>query len=168
MTWLCACDSDMQTSCLQGVLSASSVQGNFVLLMVLPSSLWQRFWLLVSMAVRIWTIQPFDNRDSPAITLPVRRLTFLCGKGRSTMSKDEWRNLIAGIPEDVEKCIGMLKSKGTQLYWHICLIVHYVLLRRHVLYTANFKWPKDATTVWTCGLQQPIACCYIPVLRGTY
>ena len=26
------------------------------------------------------------------------------------------QNLIAGIPEDVEKCIGMLKSEGTQLY----------------------------------------------------
>ena len=31
------------------------------------------------------------------------------------MSKDEWRELIAGIPEDVEREIGRLKSAGTQL-----------------------------------------------------
>ena len=32
------------------------------------------------------------------------------------MSKDEWRELIAGIPEDVERQIGRLKSAGTQLH----------------------------------------------------
>ena len=32
------------------------------------------------------------------------------------MSKDEWRELIAGIPEDVEREIGRLKSAGTQLH----------------------------------------------------
>jgi hypothetical protein len=31
------------------------------------------------------------------------------------MSKAEWRELIAGIPEDVEREIGRLKSAGTQL-----------------------------------------------------
>ena len=31
------------------------------------------------------------------------------------LSKDEWRELIAGIPEDVKKEIGRLKSAGTQL-----------------------------------------------------
>ena len=31
------------------------------------------------------------------------------------LSKDEWRELIAGIPEDVKKEIGVLKSAGTQL-----------------------------------------------------
>ncbi len=30
------------------------------------------------------------------------------------LNKDEWRELIAAIPEDVEKEIGMLKSAGTQ------------------------------------------------------
>ena len=39
------------------------------------------------------------------------------------MSKDEWRELIAGIPEDVKKAIGILKSAGIQLHLHICLIV---------------------------------------------
>ena len=32
------------------------------------------------------------------------------------MSKDEWRELIAGIPEDVEREVGRLKSAGTQLH----------------------------------------------------
>ena len=31
------------------------------------------------------------------------------------LSKDEWRELIAGIPADVKKEISMLKSAGTQL-----------------------------------------------------
>ena len=31
------------------------------------------------------------------------------------LSKDEWRELIAGTPEDVKKEIGVLKSAGTQL-----------------------------------------------------
>ena len=39
------------------------------------------------------------------------------------LSKDEWRELIAGIPEDVKKEIGRLESAGTQLHLHICLIV---------------------------------------------
>ena len=39
------------------------------------------------------------------------------------LSKDEWRQLIAGIPEDVKKELGRLKSAGTQLHLHICLIV---------------------------------------------
>ncbi len=32
------------------------------------------------------------------------------------MSKDEWRELIAGIPEDVKREIGRLKSAGTKLH----------------------------------------------------
>ncbi|DBB06276.1 TPA: hypothetical protein ACH3X1_011852 [Trebouxia sp. C0004] len=36
--------------------------------------------------------------------------TFLLKSQVNDLSKDEWRNLIAGIPEDVEKAIGMLKS----------------------------------------------------------
>ena len=32
------------------------------------------------------------------------------------MSKDEWRELIPGIPEDVKREIGRLKSAGTQLH----------------------------------------------------
>ena len=39
------------------------------------------------------------------------------------LSKDEGRNFIAVIPEVVEKAIGMLKSAGTQLHLHICLVV---------------------------------------------
>ncbi len=35
------------------------------------------------------------------------------------LSKDEWRELIAGIPKDVKKEIGVLKSAGTQL--HLCI-----------------------------------------------
>lgn len=33
----------------------------------------------------------------------------------SNLSKDEWRELILGIPEDVKKEIGRLMSAGTQL-----------------------------------------------------
>ena len=49
--------------------------------------------------------------------------TFLLKSKVNDLSKDEWRNFIAGIPEDVEKEIGKLKSAGTQLHLHICLIV---------------------------------------------
>ncbi|DBB01754.1 TPA: hypothetical protein ACH3X1_000374 [Trebouxia sp. C0004] len=38
---------------------------------------------------------------------------FLLKSKVNDLSKDEWRNFIAGIPEDVEKEIGMLKSAGT-------------------------------------------------------
>ena len=34
------------------------------------------------------------------------------------LSKDEWRQLIAGIPADVKKEIGKLKSAGTYLHMH--------------------------------------------------
>ena len=34
------------------------------------------------------------------------------------LSKDEWRELIAEIPEEVEEEIGILKSAGTYLHWH--------------------------------------------------
>ena len=37
-------------------------------------------------------------------------------RGVNEMSKDEWRELIAEIPEDVEREIGRLKSAGTQLH----------------------------------------------------
>ena len=40
------------------------------------------------------------------------------------MSKDEWRDLIAGIPEDVKREIRRLKSAGTRLYLLTCLLVH--------------------------------------------
>ena len=39
------------------------------------------------------------------------------------MSKDELRQLIAGIPEDVKREIGRLKSAGTQLHLLTWLIV---------------------------------------------
>ena len=32
------------------------------------------------------------------------------------MSRDEWRELIAGIPEDVKRELGRLKSAGAQLH----------------------------------------------------
>ena len=47
----------------------------------------------------------------------------LLGTKVNDLSKDEWQELIAGIPEDVKKEIGRLKSTGTQLHLHICLIV---------------------------------------------
>ena len=47
---------------------------------------------------------------------------FLLKSKVNDLSKEEWRNFIAGIPEDVEKEIGKLKSAGTQLHLHICLI----------------------------------------------
>ena len=37
------------------------------------------------------------------------------------MSKDEWRELIAGIPEDVKKEVGMLMPTGTPLNLHGCV-----------------------------------------------
>ena len=41
---------------------------------------------------------------------------FLLKRQVNDLTKDEWRNLIAEIPEDVEKAIGRLKSAGTQLH----------------------------------------------------
>ena len=35
------------------------------------------------------------------------------------VSKDEWRELIAGVPADVKKEIGKLKSAGTRS--HLCI-----------------------------------------------
>ncbi len=43
---------------------------------------------------------------------------FLLKSRVNDLSKGEWRELIAGIPEDMEKEIGMLKSAGTQLHLH--------------------------------------------------
>ena len=40
---------------------------------------------------------------------------FLLKSKVNDLSKEEWRELIAGIPEDVERGIGMLKSAGTRL-----------------------------------------------------
>ena len=39
---------------------------------------------------------------------------FLLERNINELSKDEWRELIAGVPEDVKKEIGTLKSGGTQ------------------------------------------------------
>lgn len=39
------------------------------------------------------------------------------------LSKDEWRELIAGIPADVKKQIGMLKPAGTHFHLHVWLKV---------------------------------------------
>lgn len=54
--------------------------------------------------------------------------TFLLERSVNDLSKDQWQTLIAEIPEDVKKEIGMSKSAGTQLDRHICLIAHHVLL----------------------------------------
>ena len=43
---------------------------------------------------------------------------FLLKSQVHNLSKDEWRELIASIPEDVEKEIGRLQSAGTQLHLH--------------------------------------------------
>ena len=40
----------------------------------------------------------------------------LLEKEVNEMSKDEWRELIAGIPEDVKREIGRWKSAGTKLH----------------------------------------------------
>lgn len=53
---------------------------------------------------------------------------FLLKKKVHDLSTDQWQKLVAGIPEDVEECIGALKSAGTQRYCHICLLVHHILL----------------------------------------
>ena len=44
--------------------------------------------------------------------------TFMRKSQVNGLSKNEWQQLIAGIPEDVEKGIGVLMSAGTQLYVH--------------------------------------------------
>ena len=53
---------------------------------------------------------------------------FLLKRKVNDLSNDQWQKLVAGIPEDVEECIGVLKSAGTQQYCHICLLVHHFLL----------------------------------------
>ena len=74
--------------------------------------------------MRIWTLQPSGSGFFPAVSLPMRRLRIFCWNVRSMiLSKDEWRELIAGIPEDVKKEIGRLKTAGTQIHLRICLIV---------------------------------------------
>ena len=40
---------------------------------------------------------------------------FLLESTVNELSRDEWRQLIAGIPEEVKKAIGTLKSAGTYL-----------------------------------------------------
>ncbi len=37
------------------------------------------------------------------------------------MSKDEWRELIAGVPADITRQIGVLKSAGTQGHLFVSL-----------------------------------------------
>ena len=49
--------------------------------------------------------------------------TFVLKSQVNDLSKDEWRSLITGIPEDVEKEIGRLKTTGTQLHLRMSLIV---------------------------------------------
>ena len=63
------------------------------------------------------------------------------------MSKDEWRELIAGIPDDLEREIGRLKSAGTQLHLHVCLIVqgHQLALQHHLV------------SQWRCLILQLVA-----------
>ena len=89
------------------------MQDDLVLPMVLPT------WLLTEVltsCLRIWTFQPFDSKFFPARKLLVRRLTlFLLERSVNDLSKDQWQTLIAEIPEDVKKEIGMSKSAGTQL-----------------------------------------------------
>ena len=65
---------------------------------------------------------------------------FLLERKVNDLSKDEWRELIAGFPEDVKKEIGRLKSAGTQLHLHICLIVRgHQLALQHDLVS---QWPQ--------------------------
>lgn len=54
--------------------------------------------------------------------------SFLLERSVNDLSKDQWQNLIVGIPKDVKKEIGMSKSAGTQLDWRICLVAHHILL----------------------------------------
>ncbi len=63
------------------------------------------------------------------------------------MSKDEWRELIAGIPDNVEREIGRLKSAGTQLHLHVCLIVQgqQLALQHHLV------------SQWRCLILQLVA-----------
>ena len=44
--------------------------------------------------------------------------TFLDKRQFLELSKDEWRQLVVGVPADVEKEITMLKSAGTELHLH--------------------------------------------------
>ena len=70
----------------------------------------------------------FDGRDdvdlsalrqqilSSSRTASEKAEVFLLKSPVTDLSKDEWRELIAGIPEDVERGISMLKSAGTHLH----------------------------------------------------
>lgn len=44
--------------------------------------------------------------------------TFLNKSQFLELTKDEWRQLVVGVPADVEKEITMLKSAGTELHLH--------------------------------------------------
>ena len=82
-------------------------------------------------------------------TVSEKAEAFLLKSQVNDLSKDEWRNLIAGIPEDVEKAIALLKSAGTQLHLHICLIEQGQQLALQVV-TLNSRF----RTSWhTSGLQ---------------
>lgn len=66
--------------------------------------------------------------------------TFMRKSQVNGLSKDEWRQLIAGIREDVEKGIGVLMSAGTQLHLHTRLIVqvNHCLVTVHISMLACF------------------------------
>ncbi len=48
----------------------------------------------------------------------------LLEKALNVMTLDEWRTLVASVPEDVKRETVRLMPAGTQLHLHICLIVH--------------------------------------------
>ena len=60
------------------------------------------------------------------------------------MSKDEWRELIAGIPADVKREVGRLKAAGTQLHLLTCLasLASSALWRLPASFSSRFSKPR--------------------------
>lgn len=103
----------MQTFCLQGVLSASSVQGNFVLPIVLPSSLLTAVLTVCFHGSQDMNLSALRQQIlSSNKTASEKADIFVRKRKVNNLSNDEWRELIAGIPEDVETRIDVLKSEG--------------------------------------------------------
>ncbi|DBA95900.1 TPA: hypothetical protein ACH3X1_001434 [Trebouxia sp. C0004] len=65
---------------------------------------------LAASNVRVWTLQPSGSRFYK--TADGNAEDLLLESKVNELSKDEWRELIAGIPADVKKEIGRLKSAG--------------------------------------------------------
>ena len=109
------------------VFARPSVQGDLVLPILIPAAM-----------------KASEGMDFPALRQQILPSTktasdkaedFLLESQVSDLSKDEWQGLMAGIPADVKKEIGRLKSAGTQLHVHICVVYTRGSFREHNLHS---------------------------------